>query len=144
MPQGVRRALAPRGDPIRRLEPFFHCKKANIRKKITKKVLGQSELWISIYTRNGETEQKQNAEPERNREIDPISEGLSPLPCHGGQGPEGKPFSHLGRRTRKKRKKGAPPPSPPAAPERRRGHHHHHRNLHQQLHRHHHQLFPPL
>ena len=28
-----------------------------------------------------------------------------PLPCHGGQGPEGKPFSHLGRRSRKKKKK---------------------------------------
>src|SRR4051812_41172460 len=53
---------------------------------------------------------KQNAEPERNREIDPISKGLSPLPSHGCQGPEGKPFSHLGRRSRKKRKKGAPLP----------------------------------
>ena len=48
----------------------------------------------------------QNAETERNREIDPISEGLSPLPCHGGHGPEGKPFSHLGRRSRKKKKEG--------------------------------------
>ena len=47
----------------------------------------------------------------RNREIDPISEGLSPLPRHGSQGPEGKPFSHLGRRSRKKKKKkGGPLP----------------------------------
>ena len=38
--------------------------------------------------------------------MDPISEGLSPLPCHGGHGPEGKPFSHLGRRSRKKKKEG--------------------------------------
>ena len=42
----------------------------------------------------------------RNRETDSISEGLSPLPCHGSQGPKGKPFSHLGRRSRKKKKKG--------------------------------------
>ena len=132
------------GHPVRRLTLFFCRKKANIRKKITAKVSGQSELRISIYTRNGETEPGENAEPERNREINPISEGLSPLPCHGGQGPEGKPFSHLGRRSRKKKMKGPPlSPSLPAAPERCRGHHHH-RNLHQQLHRHHHQLFPPL
>ena len=31
--------------------------------------------------------------------------GLSPLPRHASQGPEGKPFSHLGRRSRKKKKK---------------------------------------
>ena len=105
-PQGGRRALDSPGHPVRRLTPFFCRKKANIRKKITAKVSGQSELRISIYTRNGETEPGENAEPERNREIDPISEGLSPLPRHGGQGPEGKPFSHLGRRSRKKKKKG--------------------------------------
>ena len=29
-----------------------------------------------------------------------------PLPHHGEQGPEGKTFSHLGRRSRKKKKKG--------------------------------------
>ena len=28
-----------------------------------------------------------------------------PLPHHGDHGPEGKPFSHLGRRSRKKKKK---------------------------------------
>ena len=70
------------------------------------KVSGQSELWISIYTRNGERAAEQNAETERDREIDPISEGLSPLPRHGDHGPEGKPFSHLGRRSRKKKKEG--------------------------------------
>ena len=42
---------------------------------------------------------------QKQRETDPISEGLSPLPRHGSQGPEGKPFSHLGRRSRKKKKK---------------------------------------
>ena len=49
---------------------------------------------------------KTNAETERDRETDPISEGLSPLPRHRDHGPEGKPFSHLGRRSRKKKKKG--------------------------------------
>jgi len=63
---------------------------------------------------------EQNAEPERDKETDPISEGLSPLPCHGGQGLEWKPFSHLGRRSRKK-KKGGPLPLLPVAPECHRG-----------------------
>ena len=69
-------------------------------------VSGQSELRISIYIRNGEGAAEQNVETERDRETDPISEGLSPLPHHGGQGPEGKPFSHLGRRSRKKKEEG--------------------------------------
>ena len=64
------------------------------------------ELRISIYIRNDERAAKGNAETERDREIDPISEGLSPLPHHGSQGPKGKLFSHLGRRSRKKKKKG--------------------------------------
>ena len=64
-----------------------------------------------------------SAETERDKETDPISEGLSPLPCHGGHRPEGKPFSHLGRRSRKNKKKGSLSPSVPVAPERRRGHH---------------------
>ena len=42
-------------------------------------------------------------------QIDPISEGLSPLPSYASQGPEGKPFSHLGRRSRKKKKGGSLP-----------------------------------
>ena len=54
--------------------------------------------------RNGERVESENAETERDRETNPISEGLSPLPCHGGHGPEGKPFNHLGRRSRKKKK----------------------------------------
>ena len=70
------------------------------------------------YKRNGARAESQNAEIERDREIDPISEGLSPLPRHGSQGPEGKPFSHLGRRSRKKKKKkGALFPLLPVAPE---------------------------
>ena len=37
-PQGVRRALDPRGHPVRRLVPFFHRKKANIRIEIVSKI----------------------------------------------------------------------------------------------------------
>lgn len=112
-PRGARgrgRASDPCGPPVRRLLLFFGHKKANFRRKIWAKVSIQSELRISIYIRNGERAEYQNAETERDRETCPISEGLSPLPCHGGQGPEGKPFSHLGRRSRKKKKKGAPLP----------------------------------
>ena len=54
------RAPYPREPIVRRLTLFFRPKKANIRKKITAKVSGQSELRISIYTRNGETEPEQN------------------------------------------------------------------------------------
>ena len=86
--------------------PFFGHKKTNFWKKIWAKVSIQSELRISIYTRNGERAADENAETERDREIDPISEGLSPLPRHGDHGPEGKPFSHLGIRSRKKKKEG--------------------------------------
>src|SRR4051812_36539604 len=52
----------------------------------------------------------QQTRTQKQRETDPISVGLSPLPRHGGQGPEGKPFSHLGRRSRKKNTKGPPLP----------------------------------
>ena len=74
------------------------------------KVSVQSEIRISGNIRNGGREESKNAEIERDRETDLISEGLSPLPCHGGQGLEGKPFSHLGRRSRKKKTKGPPLP----------------------------------
>ena len=77
----------PPGPLIRRLMPFFGRKKAIFWKKIWAKVSIQSELRISGYKRNGERAAEQNAKTERNREIDPISEGLSPLPRHGGQGP---------------------------------------------------------
>ena len=104
MPAFPGRAPHPPGPLVRRLMPFFGRKKANFWKKIWVKVSIQSELRISGYKRNGEGAEFGNAEIERNRETDPNSEGLSPLPCHGGQGPEGKPFSHLGRRSRKKTK----------------------------------------
>ena len=37
VPQGVRRALGPRGHPVRQLETFFRRKKANIRIQIVLK-----------------------------------------------------------------------------------------------------------
>ena len=113
----------PPGALVRRLMPVFGRKKANFWKKIWAKVSIQSELRISGYKRNGARAESQSAETERDKEIDPISEGLSPLPCHGSQEPEGKPFSHLGRRSRKKkkRKRGGLFPLLRVAPERRRG-----------------------
>ena len=85
------------------------------------KISAQSELRISGNIRNGERQEYGSAETEGNRERDSISEGLSPLHRHGGHGPEGKPFSHLGRRSRKKKKEGALSPSLPVAPECYRG-----------------------
>ena len=110
MPQGGRRALDSPGPPVRQLTLFFCRKKASFMRKIWAKDSTQSELRISGYKRNGEKAADENEETESDRETDPISEGLSPLPRHGGQGPEGKPFSQLGRRSRKKKKKGAPLP----------------------------------
>ena len=122
--------------------PLFCRNKANFTRKILAKDSPQSELRISRYKGNGEGAERENAETERDRETDPISEGFSPLPHHGGQGPEGNPFSHLGRRSRKKKKKGGP--SPPCFRWRRSaaGGHHHHRDLHQHL-RHLHQHLSP-
>ena len=72
--------------------------------------MAQSELRISGNIRNGERAESENAETERDREAGLISEGLSPLPRHGDHGPEGKPFPHIGRRSRKKKKKGGSVP----------------------------------
>ena len=83
--QGARlppgRAPEPRGPPVRRFLLFFGRKKANFWRKIWAKVSIQSELRISIYIRNGERAEDKNAETDRDKETDPISEGLSPLPC---------------------------------------------------------------
>ena len=109
-PTPGRRAPHPRGPLVRRLMLYFVRKKANFWKKIWAKVSIQSELRISRYKRNGARTESLSTQTERDRETDPISEGLSPLPSHGSQGPEGKPFSHLGRRSRKKKTKGPPLP----------------------------------
>ena len=97
-PQGCGHVPDPRGHPVRRLLLFFGRKKSNFRRKILAKVSIQSEIRISRYIRNGERAESEKAETERDRETYPISKGLLPLPRHGHQGPEGKPFSHLGRR----------------------------------------------
>ena len=55
----------PRGPLVRRLMLYFGRKKANFCKKIWAKVSIQSELRISIYIRNGERAEHQNAETER-------------------------------------------------------------------------------
>ena len=91
-----RRAPHPRGALLRSLMLYFGCKKANFWKTIWAKVSIQSELRISRYKGKGARAESRSAKTERDREIDPISEGLSPLRHHGGHGPEGKPSSHLG------------------------------------------------
>ena len=90
-PQGGRRALDSPGAPVRRLMLFFCRKKTNFMRKIWAKDSPKSKLWISGYKRNGERAESDNAETERDRETDPILEGLSPLPSHGGHGPGGNP-----------------------------------------------------
>ena len=72
----------PHGHPVRQLMLFFCRKKDNFWRKTWAKVSIQSELQISRYKRNGARAESENAETERDRETDPISEGLSPLPCH--------------------------------------------------------------
>ena len=66
----------------------------------------QSELRISGNLRNDERAESRCAETEGNREKEQIWAGPPPLLRHGSPGPEGKPFSHLGRRSRKKKKEG--------------------------------------
>jgi hypothetical protein len=51
--------------------------------------------------------QNLGTQKQKETERDPISEGLPPLHRHGGHGPEGKPSSHLGGRSRNKKKEGA-------------------------------------
>ena len=101
-PRGRGRALDPRGHPVRQLEPFFLRKKANIRIEVVSKIQPNRSYGSPVIK---ETVKGQKLE-RRNKETDAISEGISPLPCHGDQGPEGKPFSHLGRRSRKNKKEG--------------------------------------
>ena len=64
-PRGRGARPGPSWALVRRLLLFFGRKKANFQKKIEAKVSIQSELRISIYTRNGETEPEQNAKTER-------------------------------------------------------------------------------
>ena len=101
----------------------------------------QSELRISENLRNSERPESGSAETEGHRERDPISEGLSPLRRHGDHGPQGKPFSYLGRRSRMKNKEGGSLPlslggagTPPGTSSCDGDLHQHLRHLHQHLH----------
>ena len=104
-------------------------------------ISAQSELRISGNLRNGERAESGSAETERDKETDPISEGPSPLPCHGSHGPEGETLLPSREKVKEEEEEGAL--SPPRFPWRRNtagGHHHHHdihqhlRHLHQHLH----------
>ena len=85
------RAPDPRGPLVRRLTPFFGRKKANFWKNIWAKVSIQSELRISEYKRNGARAESESAETERDRETDPISEGLSSSHAMGAKDQRGNP-----------------------------------------------------
>ena len=74
------RAPDPRGHPVRCLTLLFCRKKANFMRKICAKDSTQSELRISIYIRNGERAEEENAETERDRETDPIYQRGNPSP----------------------------------------------------------------
>ena len=95
----------PSWPPRKAVGSLFRRKKANIRIEIVSKFQPNRSYGSPVIK---ETVKGQNPE-RRNRETDPISEGLSPLPRHGDHGPEGKPFSLLGRRPRKKKKGGSLP-----------------------------------
>ena len=118
VPQGGRRTLDSRGHPVRRLTLFFCLKKANFREKITAKVSGQSELRISIYTRNGETEPGENAETERQIQS---RRGSRPSQAMGAKDQRGNPSPIQGGGQGRRRRRGALSPSLPVAPECHRG-----------------------
>ena len=81
----------PRGPLVRRLMLYFGRKKANFWKNIWVKVSIQSELGISKYKRNGVRAESKSAETERDREIDPISEGSRPSHAMGAKNQRGNP-----------------------------------------------------
>ena len=132
-------------DSVSLLEALLRGARKLILGKNRVKISARSELWISGIFKKwcsaAETvpESRENREKQRRR--DPISEGLPPSGSHGGQGPEGEPFSHLGE-GQGRRRRGALSPSLPVAPERRRGNHRHGDHLHQLRRHHHHHLRP--
>ena len=68
-PQGVRRALDPRGHPVRRLEPFFRCKKANFWIEIVSKIQPNRSYGSPVIkeTVKGQNPERRNRERQRNR-----------------------------------------------------------------------------
>ena len=117
--------LSP-GHPVRRLVPFFRRSKANIRIEIVSKIQPNRSYGSPVIkeTVKGQNQERRNRERQRDRSN--LGGALAP-PRHGGQGPEGKPFSHLGRRSRKKKKEGGSlplafggagtPPGPSSSPQ---------------------------
>ena len=113
-PQVGQARPGPLWPPRKAVGALFSPQESQYPDKNRVQISAQSELQISGNIRNSERSESEHRNTERDRKTDPISEGLSPLPSHGSQGQEGKPFSHLGRRSRKKNKKGALSVSKPA------------------------------
>ena len=68
-PQGVRRALDPRGHPLRRLDPFFLRKKANFRIEIVSKIQPNRSYGSPVIKEmvKGQNLQRRNKERQRDR-----------------------------------------------------------------------------
>ena len=68
-PQGVRRALGPRGHPVRRLVPFFRPKKANIRIELVLKFQPNRSYRSPVIkeTVKGQNQERRNRERQRDR-----------------------------------------------------------------------------
>ena len=87
----IRARPYPREPTVRRLTLFFCRKKANIRKKITTKVSGQSELRISGNIRNGErAESGTQKQRETERQIQ-SQRGSHPSHAMGAKDQRGNP-----------------------------------------------------
>ena len=85
-PQGGRRTLDSCGHPVRRLTLFFAAIKLILWEKSGRKIhpnrsYGSPDIKETVKGQNLEHRNR-----ERDRETDPISEGLSPLRRHGNQG----------------------------------------------------------
>ena len=96
VPTFTGRAPYPRGPLVRRLTPFFGRKKANFWRKKSRRRFQSNRSYRSPYiyeTVKGQP--TENAETERDRETDPISEGLSPFPRHGDHGQRGQDLDNF-------------------------------------------------
>ena len=86
------RAAYPREPTIRWLTLFFCRKKANIQKKITVKVSGQSELRISIYIYETVKQSQKRTQKQRETERQIQSRrGSRPSNAMGAKGQRGNP-----------------------------------------------------
>ena len=141
-PRGRGRALGPRGHPVRRLEPFFCRKKANIRIEIVFKILPNRSYGSPVIkeTVKGQIWERRNRERPRDRSN--LGGALTP-PMPWRPWTRGETLLPSRERVKEEEEEGGSlplspggagtPPGPSSC-----------RDLHQQLHCHHHQLFPPL